>query len=151
LAVNKNYIEIFSMKITAVMERRPNVYELDANGRFAKIWTWLYKQMLKHRQLKSFYEKIYTTEKIVIDQSDFSARLYEYYKVASRERTPTQVYIGPAEFQEMARARVHADSFYSGFISFNLNLDTGIRNASGLKMGGIDVTVVPYMKGVLIV
>lgn len=152
MASDRNYIEIFSAKRTPAMELRENAYGLNANGRFAKLWTWLYRKMLKHKQLRSFYERTMITEKVVIDQSDFTAKLYEYYKVASREKRPTQVYVGPVEFQEMARASgPAADNFYSGFISFNVNLDAGIRNASGMKLGGIDVTVVPYMKGVLIV
>lgn len=152
LSIDRNYIEIFSVKQTPVMVLRENVYELDANGRFAKLWTWLYGKMLKYKQLRSFYERTMVTEKVVIDQSDFTAKLYEYYKVARLDRTPTQVYVGPAEFQEMARASRHAtDNFYSGFVSFNVVLDAGIRNASGMKLGDLNVTVVPYMKGVLIV
>jgi fatty acid-binding protein DegV len=152
LSIDRNYIESFSVKQTPVMVLRENVYELNANGRFAKMWAWLYGKMLKHKQLRSFYERTTVTEKVVIDQSDFTTKLYEYYKVASRERKPAQVYVGPAEFQEMARAsRAATDNFYSGFISFDVVLDAGIRNASGMKLGGINVTVVPYMKGVLIV
>ena len=153
MSTDRNYIEIFSVKRTPAMVLRENVYELNANGRFAKVWAWLYGKMLKHKQLKSFHERTVVTEKVVIDQSDFTARLYEYYKVASREKKPTQVYVGPVEFREMARASGpgNADSFYSGFISFNVVLDAGIRNASGMKLGDIEVTVVPYMKGVLIV
>lgn len=144
-----NIIEMHVLSRATAWVQRDNVYKLAPSGRFAKLWAWLYGKMLKHGQLHQFYEQVDSVDRITIDEADFSKRLYKYYTVACGgmyPKRPSQVYMGRDEFMQLSH-NAFRDS--DGFISFGMQL-SGIRE-NGLTVGGIQVTVVPYMKGVLIV
>lgn len=109
-------------------------------GRLAFLQRWLWSWLNKFGSLEEHLDREVKVEKIEFRKKDFADRLIDAYLSCFPDKQPTHVYIGPAEFEELM------------FINSNyVSLDFSVQMGYNRRMFNLPVTVVPYMKGCLIV
>lgn len=109
-------------------------------GRFAFLQKWLWSWLVKMGALEDHMDQTVKVEKIEFRKKDFADRLLDAYGACFPNKQPTHVYMGPAEFEELM------------FMNCNyIQLDFDVKIGYDRKMFGLPVTVVPHMKGCLIV
>jgi hypothetical protein len=117
-------------------------YEFRPVGRFIFLQKWLWQWLMKFGALKQHWDETVECKRVDIDRDDFGNRLWEAYSKCFPYTKPKQVFMGPDEFEELART-----SQYENRVPFTFDIKMGYN---GLLFD-LPVTVVPHMNGVLIV
>ena len=110
-------------------------------GRLSIIQKWLWAQLEKMGVLEPYEKPTVKVERIAFSSTDFSNRLIEAYGKCFPYDKPKHVYIGPEEFDRLVGSKNHVI----------VSLDFTVRMGYNKQIFGLPVTVVPHMKGCLIV
>lgn len=105
------------------------------------IYMWIYKFLLRRGALKHPVENTVEVKRVDINRKKFSTALFEAYMSCFPRDKPTQVYIGPDEFNKILGEPVSVDSGFDFHVPMNYNR----------TIFNLPVKVVPHMKGILIV
>lgn len=109
-------------------------------GRFAFLQKWLWSLLSKFGALQDHQDQKAIVEKIEFSKKEFADRLLDAYCDCFPNSKPRHVYIGPVEFEELM------------FVNPNyIQLDFDVKMNYNQTMFNLPVTVVPHMKGCLIV
>ena len=118
-----------------------DAYRFQPKGKLAFVQRWLWKLLHRMGALKFHFDEIVDYKRIYINRDDFSKSLYEAYGRCFPYRKPTKVYMGPEEFDKLAKTSI------AGHCSmFSFDIPMGYQT-----MFNLPVTVVPHMNGVLII
>lgn len=119
-----------------------SAYEFHPTSKFTFLQKWFWNWLIKLGALKQYWNEKISYVRIDIDQNDFANRLWEAYSKCFPYNTkPKQVFLGPDEFQELISQQ------YDNKLPFTFDITMGYSGT----LFNLPVTVIPHMKGVLIV
>ena len=137
-----NIISMYVHK-SSIIKVPTNSYEFKPSGRFIYIKNLLWKILKKSNSLKSYFDQEIAIERVDIDNNELYDRIYkQYFSILDQGFKPKKVYIGIDEFQDISSLTDNNGNYVMQF-DMKLNYNRTLFN--------LPVTVLPYMKGLLIV
>lgn len=122
-------------------------FEFKPKGKFLFLKKWMWKKLHEWKQLDHHYDHTIQYRTVSIDRVRVADRLLTAYKYCfPYNMRPTRVYIGPEEFDEL----VGGFNNVRQILQFDVEMGFGYGK-DGYHIFNIPITVLPHMKGVLIV
>lgn len=136
-----NIIKMHLMKETTNLVLT-DAYEFRPVGRLAFLQKWMWKLLKKMQALHLYYDSKIEVKRIEFREDDFIKRLQKHYIDCFPRTQPKKIYMGPEEFQKLSSYNM--ETLMSVGFTFNI----GMR---GYSVFNVEVEVIPYMQGVLII
>jgi hypothetical protein len=128
---------------SSIRKIHANSYEFKPSGRFIYMKNLLWKILKKTNCLKLYFDEKEVIERVDIDSEKLYDKIYkQYFSILDRGFKPKHVYIGIDEFQDVSGLTDNNGNYNMQF-DMKLNYNKTLFN--------LPVTVLPYMKGLLIV
>lgn len=137
---------IQQIQLYDLRERRLSVqsgFQLNANGRFARLHQWLWNKALKAGIVQPHFEEDIKYRRVLLDTRAPlpEAIMQAIDAVHGFRETPKEVLMGPATFRELMNSPAVRDT---DMFTMRVDLQTN------RTIFGVDLVVLPWMEGLLV-